>query len=281
MIPTPTEMTHFIELYQQKHFTQAAAKLRISQSALTQSIGKLEAKVGAPLIYRTKKGCVPTEAGELFYQHAQSLLDQWVNVSSSVKQQQKALSGKFRIGCHASLGVSVLPTFLKMLHQKAPGIEVSFNHGLSKELTEKVISHQLDLAFVVNPVRHNDLVLKKLTDDRMCLWKSKNHPTLSKRIFTDMTDHEVRNFLGKSFKRFADYSIVESSSLEIIRALVADGIGIGILPEKVALAEKSRLELFDSSLPTFHDEIYVAHRSETLKTEAGSVLRSVAKMVLG
>ena len=277
MIATETEISYFLELYTIRQFTHAAMKLRVSQSALTQSISKLESKVGAPLFYRTKKGCTPTPSGELFYQHAQQLLENWRQLTKTIQLKQQSVSGRFRLGCHSSLAIYALPGLLKQLGKKAPGIEVALIHDYSKNLIEKIISYELDLALVVNPPKHNDLVLNKIYGDRICVWKSKAVKEPPKEIFTDMTRAEVQKFFGKRYAHFKDWKITESTSLELVRGLVAEGVGVGILPERVAKAEETNLELFDKSLPTYADEIFVIHRYDTLKSRAGSLLRDVAR----
>jgi len=277
MIASETEIAYFMELYELRHFTRAATKLRVSQSALTQSISKLEGKIGAILFYRSKKGCTPTPSGEVFFQEAQQLLENWTRLLSSVSHRQQALSGNFRVGCHPSLGVYALPRFLRVLSRKAPEIEISLVHDFSRNLSEKVIAHELDLAIVVNPVRHADLILHPISEDRICLWKAKATKSPPKRIFTDMSRAEVQSFLGKHAARFRDWRVVESTSLELIRALVSEGLGVGVLPERVASVDAKKLELMDESAPTLRDEVHVIYRSDALKTNSGRVLREVAR----
>ena len=277
MIATETEITYFLEMFETRHFTHAAIRLGVSQSALTQSVSKLEGKIGASLFHRTKRGCLPTEAGKLFFNQAQILQQNWKDLTDSVKNQQRALSGKFRMGCHPSLGIYALPDFMKLLHKKAPGIEILLAHDYSRKLTEKVISYELDLALVVNPVKQRDLVLKKIVEDRICIWKSKHEPHPPQQLFTDMNRSEVHELLGRRSKDFTNWKIIETSSLELVHAMVNKGVGVGILPERVARPLETGLVLYDKSLPTPLDEIFVIHRSDTLKSAAGRLLIETAR----
>ena len=277
MIATETEITYFIEMFETKHFTHAAIRLGVSQSALTQSVSKLEGKIGALLFHRTKRGCLPTEAGKLFFKQAQILQQNWNDLTDSVKNHQRELGGKFRLGCHPSLGIYALPDLMKSLHQKAPGIEILLAHDYSRNLTEKVISYELDLALVVNPVKQRDLVLKKIIEDRICLWKAKYEAHPPQQIFTDMNRSQVQDLLGKRINEFRNWKIVETSSLELVHAMVVKGVGVGILPERVARPHETSLVLLDKTLPTPRDEIYVIHRSDTLKSAAGRLLIETAR----
>jgi len=277
MIANETELSYFIELFSTGHFTKTAQKLRITQSALTQSISKLERKIGASLFYRTKKGCHPTPTGEILFHEACELRERWSALSEKVRQQKTALRGRFRLGCHPSLGIRLLPPFLKKLAAVAPEIEVDLSHDYSRNLTSKVISYELDFCFAVNPVRHPDLVLKKIDDDRIRVWKSKRVTVPVKKIFTDLSPLEVRAMFGKKFKAYSDWPIVQSTSLELILAFAGNGVGVGILPEKVATrAREFDLEPLDEALPSLHDEIFLVHRLDTMKSEAGKLLTRIA-----
>src|SRR5262244_205268 len=54
----------FLAVARERSFTRAAAKLGVSQSALSQTIGQLEARLGVRLLTRTTRSVAPTEAGE-------------------------------------------------------------------------------------------------------------------------------------------------------------------------------------------------------------------------
>jgi DNA-binding transcriptional LysR family regulator len=277
MMPTETEITHFLEVYSTHHFTRASVKLGIAQPSLTQSILRLEEKLGVKLFHRTKQGCIPTRSAEALYNKATHLQELWRDLGQKMNESNQALSGIFRIGCHPSMGSFTLPNFFAALTKKAPEIEIRLHHDFSRKVVEKVIHYELDLGFVVNPARHQDLVLKKIGDDRVGFWRAKG-ATPRKRIFTDANLPQVRELLGeKNFARFKDWQIIETSSLELIRTLVASGEGIGILPERVAKQANTKFEWVDADLPVLQDEIYTVYRADTLKSVAGKALVDAAR----
>lgn len=277
MIPTETEILHFLEIYSTRHFTRAAVKLGIAQPTLTQSIARLEEKIKTKLFIRTKQGCIPNRSAELLYERAIRLQEAWREIHESVSCSHDSPTGIFRIGCHQSVGAYTLPSFLKKLMNEAPQIKVRLHHDVSRRITEKIINHEIDLGFVVNPVKHRDLVLVKLCTDIVAFWRAKDRKP-QRRLFADVNLLQVQTLLGKkSFARFSEWEIVESSSLELIRTLIVQGAGIGILPERVANVEGTQLEILSVDLPTFHDEIYLAYRVNTLKGAAGKALLSAAR----
>jgi DNA-binding transcriptional LysR family regulator len=277
MIPTETEITNFLEVYSTNHFTRAAVKLGIAQPSLTQSILRLEEKLGAELFHRTKQGCVPTRAAQTLYDKATHLQEIWQDIGTKINDSHQALSGIFRIGCHQSVGVYTLPIFFSQLSKTAPEIEILLHHDWSRKIAEKIIHYELDLGFVVNPVRNPNLILKKLGTDRVGFWRAKGKRP-EKRIFADANLSQVQELLGKKNRdSFKDYQIVETESLEIIRTLIASGAGIGILPERIAKLGDVPLELVDATLPTVQDEIYAVYRMDTLKSVAGKAIVNAAK----
>jgi len=277
MIATATEIENFIEVYQIQHISKAAIRLGITQPSLTQSLQKLEEKVGAKLFYRSKQGLTATQEGHLFYDRARSLLDNWRDVGNQFLESRNVIAGKFRVGCHPSVACYTLPSLFSQINEHAPNIEIELVHDFSRKITEQIISYQVDLGFVVNPVRHLDLVLKKIGEDEVQFWKSKTVATVPQRIFADTNLKQVEALLTKTIQKdFKNWTLVPTSSLETARELTAQGHGVCILPTRVARNAKDPLTIYMKSLPTFHDEIYLAYRKEVLSSQAGRALIKLA-----
>ncbi len=282
MMPTETEIEHFLELYDAKNYTRAALRLGITQPTLTQSIFRLEEKIKSKLFHRTKQGCTPTRVGEIFYGKASHLHEVWKSLASDVAESETGLTGSFRIGCHVSVGVYTLPLFVKKIATEAPAIGIRVHHDWSRRITEKIVNHELDLGFVINPVRHRDLVLIKIGIDNVALWKTKKIAHVPKRLLTDLDLNQVRKLFGKhKVQEFDGWPIVETSSLEVVRAMTQVGAGVGLLPERVAKVGNSGLEMIKSALPQRKDEIYVAYRVGTMKGAAGKAVVEAAKNCIG
>ncbi len=281
MIANPNEIENFVEIYKTLHITKAAIRLGITQPSLTQSLQKLEEKVGSKLFIRTKQGVVATAAGKLFFTKSLRLLENWREVQDGIRQSDTELSGRFRVGAHASVATYTLPLFFKNLNDQAPKIEIDLIHDFSRKINEGIISYEIDLGYVVNPVRHPDLVLKKIGNDYVRFWKKKGLSKVPQKIFADSSLNQIETLLGKTYAtHFSDWTLVQSSSLELIRTLVADGHGIGILPERIAKLEGFDLVPVDKALPVYADEIYLAYRKEALSSRAGKELIRLASISL-
>tara|TARA_B110001454_G_C12723340_1_gene436801 strand:- start:17136 stop:17981 length:846 start_codon:yes stop_codon:yes gene_type:complete len=281
MLATPTEIEYFIEVYQTRHVSKSAIRLGVTQPTLTLSLQRLEEKLGVKLFHRTKQGVVATDQGTLFYKKAHGLLDSWNDLHHDLGQSMENIQGHFKIGCHQSVGAYTLPRFLEGLHKEAPGIDIDLVHDFSRKITERVVSYDIDLGFVVNPVRHPDLILKKMGDDRVLFWRARDTVNVPKKIFADANMMQIQSILGKTHaKEFHDWQLVNSNSLELIRTLTLAGQGVGILPERVAKADGADLVPYDSKLPIFEDKIFVAYRRDVLANRAGRELVRLASFTL-
>lgn len=282
MLPTPTEIEYFLETFKTKHVSRAAIRLGVTQPTLTQSLQKLEHKLSSKLFFRTKQGVVPTEEGTVFYSRAHALLEQWKDVHQKLLVSKNEIRGRFRVGCHPSVGAYTLPTLLKNLTTSAPKIEIELFHDFSRKITESIVSFQIEMGYVINPFKHPDLVLKKLGNDRVMFWKNKHHPETPKRIFADSNMEQIQTLLGKVYKNnFKHWVLIQTPRLELIRTLTLSGQGIGILPERVARADGGAdLILYDKNLPSYADEIYLAYRKDVLSSKAGRELIRLASFAL-
>lgn len=281
MIPTPTEIQYFLELFQTQHVSKSALRLGITQPTLTQSLQKLEEKLGTKLFIRTKRGIVPTASARIFYSRAKVLHESWTALQEDLREANSEIAGSFVVGCHQSVGAYIGPRLLKNLEREAEKITIQFVHDFSRKITEKVVSFEVDIGYVVNPQKHPDLVFKKIGDDRVTFWKKRGAIDLPKKIFADMKRVQVEELLGKtSRKHFHDWKIVDSTSLELVRTLTSQGLGIGILPERVAHAENNELEVLDKNLPSRPDQIFVTYRKEVLASKAGKEFLRLATFQL-
>ena len=69
------DMKYLISIIDNKSINKAAKELQLTQPALSTAIGKLEQELGVPLLKRSYKGVVPTEAGDRIYEEAKSILN--------------------------------------------------------------------------------------------------------------------------------------------------------------------------------------------------------------
>lgn len=266
-----TDLKYFLELSQTLHLTRASERLGITQPALSHCVKRLEADLNCQLFLRSKKGVQLTAAGLKLKQSASSMIQQWENLKQHISDDIETPRGIIKLGCHSAVAQYMLPTLLRSFLKKNPGIEIQLTHGLSRHMTEQVVSSVLDVAFAVNPVAHPDLIIKEICRDEVCLWRAKNCQNddvliIEPSLLQTQDILQKLNKKGFHFKR-----IIESASLEVIARLVAEGVGCGIVPERVLQSYESQSYEKIKAAPQFSDRICLVYKQEFRKVKRGQI----------
>ncbi|MEM7646235.1 MAG: LysR family transcriptional regulator [Pseudomonadota bacterium] len=275
MLPNFTDIQYFLEVAQTNNISRAAERLGITQPSLSSAIKRLEDAVGTQLFTRSRSGVQPTKAGQELVKKGRLLLLNWEQLKSDINRRESAVTGQYIIGCHPSVALYSLPHFLPDLMIEHPELEIKLVHDLSRKITESVISYQADFGIVVNPVNHDDLVIRELCQDEVGFWTTKK-PTKNQKVDSASAVLICDQNLNQVQKLFKDVQkqkvvfprIIHSTNLEVITELTSQGAGIGILPSRVATRHKSfGLKSLSDSLPVFKDKICLVYRADSQKTK--------------
>lgn len=280
MLPSPAELHYFIEVTNTLNVSRAAERLGISQPTLSLAIQRLESAFGAPLLIRTKSGVRLTHAGQKLVTQARTLLHEWDKIREDALRDENEIRGRYIIGCHPSVALYSLPSFVGKLLSENPSLEIKLVHDLSRRITEDVISFKVDFGIVVNPWQHPDLVIKPLCKDEVTLWVSKKPSELQDPysgngvLICDADLVQTQFILKQLSKRGMEFKrVMNSTSLEVITALVAANAGMGILPGRVATRIKAQgLKPFGKDSPFFQDRICLVYRADVQKSKASRQL---------
>jgi DNA-binding transcriptional LysR family regulator len=267
----PNELRYFIETARVLNVSRAAERLGISQPALSRALKKTEHEVGLELFIRSKKGVSLTAAGQRLFEQSQLLIQGWEELSLSVRDQDSGVGGLIRLGCHSAVAEYTLPKFLPEFLKEHPRLNIQLTHGLSRHMTESVVSSRLDVAIAVNPTRHPDLVIKEICRDEVTLWKTKDclNPNLLISEPSLLQTQDILKKLAKAGFQF-DRSL-ESSSLEVICQLLKAGVGKAILPGRVVEAYSIEGISAEKGAPIFYDKICLVFKPEFSRTAIGKV----------
>ena len=164
------DLKYFLTISKTLNVTRASEIIGISQPALSYSIKRLETELGGKLLIRLKNGIQLTKLGEEFRLRSRRLLYEWEQAQNLAKPDSGLIQGSYTIGIHPSVALYSLEHFMPQLQSDFPGLNFNFIHGLSREMTEKVISWEADFGIVVNPIKHPDLVITKLCTDEVTIF---------------------------------------------------------------------------------------------------------------
>ncbi|WP_202760194.1 LysR substrate-binding domain-containing protein [Delftia acidovorans] len=127
-------------------FARAADRLGRSTSAVSAQLKKLECQCGTPLLRKSGRGLVLTEAGETLRGYALRLLE--LNDRAVAAVRGSELRGLVRLGLQEDLGESVLPHVLGQFARAHPHVRIEASVARSDELRERIALGQFDLALL-------------------------------------------------------------------------------------------------------------------------------------
>ena len=267
------QLQHFVAVAEEEHFTRAAQRINIVQSALSSSIRALEEELDARLFVRTTRQVRLTAAGKVFLEKAKAALDAVGEAREAVSAVASLKRGTIGIGTIQSLPPFLdLPALLALFHSQHPAIEVRLCQSSSSLLIDKVRAGQLDFAILPLCEPSADIATKMIACDALVLICHPGHAlagssnvTLAAIADEPFVDFEqtwgTRRLIDRGF---ADAGVerrtaFEVSDLDTLLNLVAHGLGVALVPEAIAEARRSSLAIVRLAEPEICWELVVAH----------------------
>ncbi len=235
------ELTSFVEVAEQLHFGRAAARLHISQPALSKRIRSLETKVGGLLLARDRRGVALTPAGSLLYKESRGILRDLDLTYKAARGIATGKVGRLRLGVGISTVHSLVPRALLKFHQAHPGIEIEIADRSTPSQVEAIIAGRLDLGFVRLPVVHPQVAVQKVLRESLAIATSRKFSgvatipalreqpfiVIDRRVSATYYDHCIRLCDAAGFTPRIVY---EASDMFTLLNLVSAGIGVSLVP---------------------------------------------------
>lgn len=242
-------LKYFVKIVDVGSLTQAAEVLHIAQPALSQQLATLEGELKQQLLIRTKRGVQPTEAGNILYAHAQTILRQCEQAQSAVNSAGQAMSGHVSLGlASGSTAAQLALPLLQTLRDQQPGILLSLHENSGAALAGQVANQTLDMAMVYGakmPAGLHTVALMR-EDLYLVATRAVPHPGNSVELldvarlnlFLPREGDAVRNQLEEAMalRKLAINVVGEIESSGALSAAIAGGLGATVLPESVARA---------------------------------------------
>ncbi len=168
--------------------TRAAARLYVSQPALTKQVHQLESSLGVELFTRSKAGMTPTPAGAALAEHATSVLAAWDHALRATKAAAARSGRVLRVGFVASAANELTPQIVAEFARRRPGWRVELRQSDWSDPTAGLADGDVDIAFLRLPVaaRTGWRIETLLTEPRWVALAA-THP-LSSRSRIDFSD---------------------------------------------------------------------------------------------
>lgn len=240
----------FIAVAEERHFTRAAQRLNIVQSGLSQTIRMLEDELGGPLLVRSTRRVDLTPAGQVLLKEAARVLAAAREARLAVTQVHGLARGQLRIGSIQSLAPFVdLPVSLGRFRDRFPGINVQLMLDGAASLLDEVNEGRLDLVFTQPGDIGAGMGTRMLACEDIVVVCSLHHPLadaaatsmldLLDETFVDLkSDWGMRRLLDRGFSTLgaARTTAFEVNDVSTLLDLVAEGLGIALVPESIARA---------------------------------------------
>lgn len=239
------QLRYFVEVARQRNFTRAAARLHLAQAALSEQIRKLEQELGAVLFQRGRRESTLTAAGKTLRLHAEALIERADVARNAVQAVMGLRGGRLVIGAIPSVSAGLLPKLLVAFRKSHPKVELVIVEGTSEDVAEGVESGRIEMGIIQHPSSGNLLEERLLLVEAFALLVPTRHWVAGRRNvrLSDVAEEPFVFFKGRARDSalaacreagFEPRMACESGELETVRALVAAGLGLALLPQLAA-----------------------------------------------
>lgn len=240
---TLTELRYIVALAREKHFGRAAEKCFVAQPTLSVAVKKLEDELGVILFERGQSEVTVTPAGVPVVAQAARVLAEAARVKELADTAGDPLAGPLRLGAIHTIGPYLLPRLVPLIKARAPKMPLMIVEGFTAQLIEALKSGELDVAVLALPIEEPGLVVQPVYDEAFRVLVPAGHTwAKQKQVDADRLLDEPLLMLGRG-NCFRDQvldlctragaggpQVLEGSSLETIRLMVASGVGITVMP---------------------------------------------------
>jgi DNA-binding transcriptional LysR family regulator len=228
------------------HFGHAAARLHMTQPALSQALQRLEREIGCPLLQRDPRGASLTNAGRVLLAETRGVMKSVDIASDLARRAGRGDTGNVTIGFVDAAVFDILPGLLRAYRQRYPAVKVNSRQLKSAELGLGVETGQLDLAILRRDGAGPDVEYRTLRRERLSLAVSRNHRLAGARDVgvADLADEDfvipalegVPSLHGLCLDLClaADFTpriVAHISSIQVLIQLVAQDIGVAFVAE--------------------------------------------------
>lgn len=256
--PTLAQFRVFLAVARAGAFSEAAAKLGMSQSSLSEGVAGLERSLGKRLLLRSAAGVTLIPTGERVLEHAARAVQASDDLLLSA-QDEEGLSGTLTVAAYRSLGVHLLPAALAEVSARFPRLEVRVLNAEAdgQSGVGLMLSRQADAGLIVAsdapllsyPLLQDEyvVVLPAGGEGRPLDWADLQGQTLLMPTASDTCTRLVLSYLRE--RQITPRSVMEFAEDDVIYSMVARGLGVAIQPwlSTTPLRGDLRVQRFASS----------------------------------
>jgi DNA-binding transcriptional LysR family regulator len=238
-------------------FTASGRKLHVSQSAISRQILLLEEELGEPLFLRVGRQVRMTPAAESLVQLGQRVFLDVRETVGAITDRTRELRGTLRLSGGMTVCLYVFPPLLKHLHRVHPQLDVRLTVATAGRSVQEIRGGRVDAGLLTLPVEESDLVTVPVLREELLLVTTPTHPLARRRKVApkDLARLPFILFeMGSATRKVIDTFfagegmeptiVMDTENVEIIKAMVKTGLGVGIVPYQAVAREVKAGQLF-------------------------------------
>ena len=295
-LPTMKQLQYLVALADTQHFGRAAQRCFITQSTLSAGIRDLESVLGTAVAERSNRHVLMTNAGLQIADRAKAVLREAEELMEVARADRSPMAGEMRLGVIPTISPFVLPRVFPVLRDRFPELTIYLREEQTAPLLARLEDGELDVALIALPYDTEDLCTEVIMEDEFVFACNRSHALAGanevslealagEQLMLLEEGHCLRghtlDVCGMGDKRAR--AQFEASSLHTLVQMVAEGIGVTLIPRLAVDADitqgtgisLSRLGMSASR------QIALAWRRTSLKGEEFSLLAGTLRELTG
>jgi DNA-binding transcriptional LysR family regulator len=251
---TVRQLRAFVAVAQLSGFSAAATRLHLTQSALSMLVRTLEDEIGVALFERTTRSVKLTDAGRDFLPQAEKMLTDLHNAVAGTRLHAERARGRLVVAVSPTFASTQLPALLAQYREAHPEVLLVLRDDASPRQIRRLVQEgEADIG--IGPLERGErgwFVIDVLMDDELTLACPAAHPLAAheKVAWSELADTPLIGFArDNALQQLVEQALAatgvrlrpryEVASIATAAALVAQGLGVSVLP---SYAQQLRLE---------------------------------------
>ncbi|HMG49587.1 MAG TPA: LysR family transcriptional regulator [Inquilinus sp.] len=267
------QLRTFCEVIQASSFSAAAARLNLTQPAVSLQIRQLEAKLGVRLIERVGRRATPTAAGADLLAYAGQIEAAVATAVEAMAEHATGAIGRVRLGTGATACIYLLPPVLRALRRRLPSLEIVVSTGNTSGILQLLEENAIDIGLVTLPAPGRAFQVTPLLEEEFLAVVPAEADDLPPEVTPAVLAHRpvVLYEPGGQTRRIVDdwfaaagislKPVMALGSVEAIKQLVGAGLGCAVLPGMAVPADETRLVAHPLS-PRLHRQLGLVLRRD-------------------
>lgn len=281
------QIRYFLALADELHFWNTAAKMNITQSALTRQIQALESELGLLLFERDKRNVQLTPAGNFLKEKWEVEFSKIEYLHKYAQRMHMGESGTITIAHPDSISASLMPDILARIKKKFPLLQIRLVQVMYENEHEFLRNYKIDLAISRDFDPTPDIKAEKIYTDYLAFVVPENHAfrrikdiskeSLSRQKFILPTIDQGSSYGDIIQQMFNSYDITPDVSLQsafgsAIIALVRKKLGIAVLPDSYKHHEIPGIRFISTP---FETSLFIKWRTDDVNPLLSNVLKTI------